>query len=102
MVVADAARERPPCNACPELSVVRIPAHIAGDDAALRAEERLVRGGGDDVSPLVERFLEVWSKQAEDMGCIIQDNWPRLDISDYPGDLLHRLAVQGHALAQDK
>ncbi len=101
MMVAHAAGEGPPLDALPQLAAVRAFGDVAGDYPALGAEEGLMGGGGYQVSPLVQRSLEVGPQQTEDMGGVIHQQRPGPHLRDYLRHLPHRLRVQHHALAQD-
>jgi len=75
MVVARHAREGRRCEALRDLRVVG----VGEQDPVLRAGERLVRRGGEDLTALVERVLELSAgDQPEDVGRVVPSDGPDL------------------------
>ena len=101
VVVRDTARERAALNGLPQAPLEVLALIIHADDAALRAEEGLVRRAGDDLRALLEGVLEVIADKAQHMGHIVHDRRGDVLRIDKGADLCDRLAVQDHALAED-
>ena len=84
----------------PEVAKRRPLGEVAGDDAALGAEERLVGASGDDVGALGERFLES-AVETKDMGHVEHDHRLLRPVLDDVGDELDGFLINEHALAED-
>ncbi len=100
MVVAGRAREGPAPDVLPERPEGGFLRDVAGDEAALGAEEGLVGAARDDVRALGERRLE-GAVEAEDVGHVVHDDRAFRPAPDDVGHELDRLAVEEHALAED-
>jgi len=98
-------RHRPgegaPLDRLPELPALLGLAPVAGDDAALGPEERLVGRSGDDVGALGEGLLEVGPDETEDVRHVVHQHRPAAGLVEEAPHLGHRLGMEDHALAED-
>ena len=101
VVVAHRAREGAALDGLPEVVLLLRLLPAPADDAALRAEERLVRRPGDEVGALAERLLEVRPDEAEHVRHVVHEHGVDAGVVEEGPDLVHRLRVQHHALAED-
>ena len=95
VVVAGHAGERPGPQAFLDVGVRR----LGEQDAVLRARERLVGRGGEDLAPLVERVLELPAgDEAEDVGGIVPSTGP--DLLEGRGGARRSASERGRARAR--
>ena len=101
MVVGHAAGEGTGLDGFPQTVLQILLLVVDADDAALRTEEGLVGGAGDDLRALGKGVLEVVADEAQHVGHIVHDGGGDLLLIHELADGGHRLLVQHHALAED-
>src|SRR4030043_539854 len=101
MMVAHASGENPPDDGLPEVLVFCSRSHIASDDPPLWTKKCFMGGTCNNIRTFFKGLLKIGPNQSQYMGHVIMDD--RLGF--YPGcdlnNLLERLLIKDHALAQD-